>query len=824
MPVDLNRACGRGQLPPSRVALVLLAVLLASGDAHAEIRFGSCYQPFGTVANPGAIVTADFNGDGVPDVAVMGLQSTQVLIHPGRPGGGFGPPYVAATFASTVQAIAAADLNRDGRPDLVVGEASGSVWSLLGNGDGTFQAPRGVLSQALTDKIEISDLDGDGIPDLVVLYFTGPVIVMKGRGDGSFQVSSVVSGGAYPRDVAAADLDGDGIKDLMVVDWTNNAVAFIKGLGGGTFGTPAEIPVASEPNGIVAGDFNEDGVPDVAVSTQSAITLLFGTLGALPASRHDIPMASAINSIQSGDLDRDGHLDLVAAGQNTDDVSVLQGRGDGTFVQTGGFAAGSWCSAVTLLDLNGDGRLDVVAADLNDARLALAYGHGDGTFGDFSEFSTGGAYQDLVVGDVNLDGLPDVVVLGGGPAGLGVHLGDGTGGFKYLSTNGPAGFGKDYCAIGDVNGDGFPDVVGTVDNQLGIDQGDGTGLFGPPTSVPLTGNPGSLVIRDFNRDGRPDIAVASSNGIAVLLGMPGGGFTSPVLVGNPAVIVASADFNGDGIEDLISVNSRWGDGFSSQVSVMLGRGDGTFLPAVTVQAGDKPDWVATGDVDGDGIMDFVTANSGDGTISIMRGLGNGHFVALPPVVFARSSCVTLADLDLDGTLDLIATMPDEDMIVVWRGLGGGSFGPPIEIGTRMTPGEVRVADVNGDQLPDLVVGYWMKNVRFDVLLNETQRVSTGVGPGQAPTRFELAPARPNPFRSIAALGFSVPRAAIVRLEIYDLEGRKIRTLQNGPLAPGKYERTWDGATSNGTAAQTGVYFVRFSAPGVEQSRKALLVR
>src|SRR4029077_14043480 len=105
--------------------------------------------------------------------------------------------------------------------------------------------------------------------------------------------------------------------------------------------------------------------------------------------------------------------------------------------------------------------------------------------------------------------------------------------------------------------------------------------------------------------------------------------------------------------------------------------------------------------------------------------------------------------------------------------------------------------------------------------------TVGVDPGSpitAPTVFALAQPRPNPFDSRVALDFALPVAAPVRLEIYDVQGHRIRTLENGVLAPGHYARTWDGANASGEAARAGVYFVRFAAPGVQLTRKALLVR
>src|SRR6516162_8784528 len=109
--------------------------------------------------------------------------------------------------------------------------------------------------------------------------------------------------------------------------------------------------------------------------------------------------------------------------------------------------------------------------------------------------------------------------------------------------------------------------------------------------------PISVAVADFNGDGKPDLAVADISTVRVLLGKGDGTFlpAQSVYAGNSPHSVAVGDFNGDGIPDL-AVGTYYSDG----VSVLLGKGDGTFLPAVSYIAGNEPSSVAVGDFNGDG--------------------------------------------------------------------------------------------------------------------------------------------------------------------------------------------------------------------------------
>src|SRR5262249_47808781 len=190
-------------------------------------------------SQPDSVAVADFNGDGVRDLAVANSYSNDVSVLLGNGDGSFqtGRNFGAGSFPTYV---AGGDFNGDGVPDLVVTNAgtppdyAGSVSVFLGKGDGSFQAAQSFGAGSYSTSVAVGDLNGDGVPDLVVanagMYpdYAGSVSVLLGSGDGSFQTAQSLSASDRPRSVAVGDFNGDGGLDL--------AVAGGFGLGGGGCG------------------------------------------------------------------------------------------------------------------------------------------------------------------------------------------------------------------------------------------------------------------------------------------------------------------------------------------------------------------------------------------------------------------------------------------------------------------------------------------------------------------------------------------------------------------------------------------------------------
>ena len=706
--------------------IVLIAQPIFAG---ATIHFATTYQTIPSVVSCQSVKALHVDGDGILDLVVLG-SSKAIWFHRGLPGGGYAPVSPLVSFPGVVSLWDAGDINNDGRLDLVAVDVTNTAWSALGNGDGTFQAPRAILTSFWGRCLKLADLDADGRLDAVAVAVYGPLYTMKGLGDGRFQLTSTMSlPQAYPVDMAIADLDGDSRLDVLVTDQTPSSLRFFRGLPGGLLDLPVGVPMPGTPYSVTVGDLDEDGLWDAMVINSgigpNIASVVYGARSGPPFERVDL-VADGARTIAAADLDGDGHPELLAAEFNVhgDQIEVFRRTGSRTFAAVRNYAGGVQSLSTVFVDATGDGLRDIVVCNPPRSQLVVLRGHGGLSFGDGEEVRTVSRISGLDVGDVNGDRIPDVVTVQQGSAGVaGVHLGAGDGAFLPMSTTiGPiACCDHESAALADLNSDGSLDLIGLMGSSARLDivLGDGLGHFAAGSSRSLGSEPhSSMVLTEFNGDGRLDAAIACDAGIAICLGTPGGGLGAPAFLAGSEKFVATADFNRDGHADLIATNSAVDFEFGSQIIVYLGGGDGTFAPLPTFYGGYKPTTFAVGDVNSDGIPDLAIGNNGDRTIAIFLGVGDGTFVAGTVFPEARAAAIEFADVDSDGALDLIATMPDSAYVRVWPGLAGGVFGSPIAFGTRSYPGILRVADLDRDGGLDIVVGHTYRDI-FDVLMNES---------------------------------------------------------------------------------------------------------
>jgi hypothetical protein len=252
-------------------------------------------------------------------------------------------------------------------------------------------------------------------------------------------------------------------------------------------------------------------------------------------------------------------------------------------------------------------------------------------------------------------------------------------------------------------------------------------------------DPYSVVVGDFNGDGKLDLAVAhfGNNIISISLGNGDGTFQAAVAyaLGNSPYSVAIGDFNGDGKLDLVTANENG----SGSVSVMLGNGDGTFQPVVNYPAGTQPGSLAVGDFNGDGKLDLVTANYGSNNMSILLGNGDGTFQ--PPLNFAAGAqpgSVAVGDFNGDGKLDLAVTQRTAN-VSVFLGNGDGTFLAPVNYPAGAEPFSLVIGDFNGDGKLDLAVGDFVGN-GIKILLGNgdgTLRPATNFTSGTGPRSFAV---------------------------------------------------------------------------------------
>jgi hypothetical protein len=225
----------------------------------------------------------------------------------------------------------------------------------------------------------------------------------------------------------------------------------------------------------------------------------------------------------------------------------------------------------------------------------------------------------------------------------------------------------------------------------------------PSAPLAVGTTPFSVVAADVDGDGTPDLITANygDNTVGVLLGGGDGSFvpltTFSTGIGPRSVVVA--DLNGDGKPDIITSNAGGGS-----VSVLLGNGDGSFQNQQSFVPGTHPTFVTEADVNGDGIPDLITANAGSNSASVLLGNGDGTFQAQRSfTVGASPYFVAVADINGDGMPDLITSNSGDNTASVLLGTGGGSFQLYDTLELGFIPNALAVADLNGDGKPDLVV-------------------------------------------------------------------------------------------------------------------------
>ena len=464
----------------------------------------------------------------------------------------------------------------------------------------------------------------------------------------------------------------------------------------GTFAAPGPFAINPHATPLVA-DLSGDGADDVMV-INGAGDILWRKGRPQEPGTFDPPI-----TINPGHPSRDivavdtNQGRVLASVDATDNAISLYAWRDGNFVRIGSLPTGSLPAQIVAADLNGDGWDDLVVRNAGDGTLTVFFTNGSGSdatgnalFPSSVTLPVGLGVSDVTLADVDQGGVPDIIVTNkvSGEVSVLRNLGHGAfapavlyraGGGLYGVTNNIDGSATlttleatSGVAAGAFTRDGPPDLV-AIDpgsNTFSLLAGLGAGRFANPIALP-TRNPVQVVrVADFNHDGIPDLALLGSKGLSILLGNGHGGFLPEVPpsdnnAGPDPTGLTIADINHDGNPDLL-VGNPFGD-----VLVLLGKGDGTF------QHYHKTDQsVALAVVDlGNGTKGFIYANQGLDRVVVDYGGGQQTFTGL-----LAPGAVKLADLNGDGIPDLIVANSGSNNVLIYPGLGNGQFGPALNGG------------------------------------------------------------------------------------------------------------------------------------------------
>jgi hypothetical protein len=331
------------------------------------------------------------------------------------------------------------------------------------------------------------------------------------------------------------------------------------------FTAPVTPDIGDSPAGLVAADLNGDGKPDLATADEvsRSVSVLLGRGDGSFRPRRALRVPREPVDIADADLDADGDLDLATASADRwGSVAVLLNDGAGGFHVDHVYRAGAFGLAAA--DVNRDGIADLVAASYDKPGVVVLLGAGGGRFGAPRRFP-GHEATDVALGDLNGDGSVDAVLAGGeeGPGDrvmVRLGAGDGTFGPETVFHTTPAHDDEDSGAdplgvtLADLNHDGRLDLAAATFYGAGVSVllGAGDGAFGPATAYEMDRKPDTVVVADFDGDGNPDLATGSNDGVpAVRNGLGDGTFgKAHYLEWLFGSGGAAADFNLDGRPDL----------------------------------------------------------------------------------------------------------------------------------------------------------------------------------------------------------------------------------------------------------------------------------
>lgn len=378
-------------------------------------------------------------------------------------------------------------------------------------------------------------------------------------------------------------------------------------------GVAPDLSLGSRDGSVAAPDFGIDmATPDLSIPAKN-----FALGPSIPLHTDGQPARVAVC-----DLNGDKKPDLLVVGSTVMGfkgfVDVFLGHGDGTFEAPVGYPTGETSLGVAASDFNGDGRQDVAVSNQDSNNLSILLGNGDGTLKNAVNLPTHMPTEDVQTADINGDGKGDVIVAGGDAnlGAVGVLIGKGDGTFLTQTTL-VAHAGTNSVAIADFNGDKKLDIATANPGPArtyNIFRGNGDGTFQPP-GVGALDDVFTVSAGDLNGDNAPDLLFAG--GADVLVFNDGkGGFDAPMGLGfnnggMPGVSTAIGDLDGDGIADFVYT-------LNSGFSICLGTGQGNFAKPIKFNGVDDGGGfgVAIADINGDGKLDVVVLDMGGNGVKV----------------------------------------------------------------------------------------------------------------------------------------------------------------------------------------------------------------
>ena len=621
----------------------------------------------------------------------------------------------------------------------------------------------GLASQDLEGKVDLSagfipysivvgDLDGDGKADLVVTNIGSNTISVfrNTSSNGSISSSSFAAKvdfatGISPLSAAIGDVDGDGKADIVVISSSGNYVSVLRNIStsgsitSSSFAANVDFTTGSAPYSVAIGDLDGDGKADLAVANfgSSSVSILrnTSTSGSITnssfAAKVDFATGGSPYCVAIGDLDGDGKADLAVTNSSFNTISILRNSSSNGSITSSSFeakvdfATGEDPYSVAIGDLDGDGKADL--AFVNNSSNSVSVLRNISTSGSIIsssfeakvDLTTGSYPRSVAINDLDGDGKVDLAVSNAGSNTISV--------FRNISSSGSISVSSfaakvDFTtnnvpisvAIGDLDGDGKADLAVTHQSSNTISIIRNNPIFPPvitsfsPTSGPI-GTTVTITGTNFNTTPASNIVffgatratVTAGSSTSLTVTVPVGATYQPI-----SILNSTSAQSGYSALPFITTFSPNKGSISAQ----------DFTAKVDFAAGDRPNNVAIGDLDGDGKADLAVVNQNSSIVSIFRNTSSNGSISASSfgaqVDFRTGDVpysVAIGDLDGDGKADLAVTNVGGNSVSVFHNastsgsITSSSFTAKVDFATGTNPISVAIGDLNGDGKADLAV-------------------------------------------------------------------------------------------------------------------------
>ncbi|MBS1646377.1 MAG: T9SS type A sorting domain-containing protein [Bacteroidetes bacterium] len=356
-------------------ATLLVACLLRIQAQDMCLKPGTTYS---VGLDPYGICSADFNGDGHPDVATANSGDNTISVLMGSATGAFIGQTTYSTSGASPLSVCSADFNSDGYPDIAAtNSGSNNISLLLGSAAGTFSPAITYSVGTMPYSICSTDFNGDGKPDVATAnYGSNDLSILLGAGGGSFSAAVIYSTGNGGRSIVNNDYNGDGFQDVIVANSNDNTISVLLGTGTGALSAQTTYSVGTNPHAVCSADFNGDGHPDLAVANNADgnISILLGSVTGTLSIQATYSVGTTPQALCSADFNSDGHMDVAVTNYGDGTVSILLGSATGTLSPQTTYSVGSEPTAICSADFNSDGHPDIATANYNNSTVSALQG------------------------------------------------------------------------------------------------------------------------------------------------------------------------------------------------------------------------------------------------------------------------------------------------------------------------------------------------------------------------------------------------------------------------------------------------------------------